>query len=558
MEIELQIPSSNPTFSQFTSIGASLYVPENTTSPNRIVIIVHGHAGHRDYCYQKLLSRALTVPSLRFDFSGCGYQLGSGTLPGREASETPRTIESDLHDLRTVVSHVRSQGYFVSALVGHSRGSVVCLQYVRTDPSIPTVVNCSGRFRAHLIHEKVRRNPHLREGATGYWEKHRAGTGGELVNKWTLLSEIASVGAQEMYGIGDALSHEINVLIVFGSRDNIVPVADAGMFVNELGERAELAMIEDADHNFFVQPQDKAAKKVNKNQEVADIIAQYLSAERTRLRFLKRKRELRSPRFPSVDGMSNFRDLGGYGSFPTGLFYRGADLSSLTSKGAEQLSHYISHIIDLRAEPEVEMNGTIGPVAAQPLDIPGIERIHDPIFRHIDYSPTGLRKFFGTATRTAKEKRDGMVKAYKVILKHAKPVFTTIFSLLADIIRQSAARGIMIHCSAGKDRTGVICAMFLVLAGIDPETIALEYELTTYGLDERKLRHSALLPDDKSAEAADPAQDAGNGSDAETMRVFLQYVAREIDADEYFASCVDAQQLQVVRDYLRGITKSRL
>ena len=39
-----------------------------------------------------------------------------------------------------------------------------------------------------------------------------------------------------------------------------------------------------------------------------------------------------------------------------------------------------------------------------------------------------------------------------------------------------------IHCTAGKDRTGVICALILSLCGVDDEIVAQEYALTDLGL----------------------------------------------------------------------------
>lgn len=38
------------------------------------------------------------------------------------------------------------------------------------------------------------------------------------------------------------------------------------------------------------------------------------------------------------------------------------------------------------------------------------------------------------------------------------------------------------HCTAGKDRTGLICAIVLSLCGVDDDTIAWEYGLTEDGL----------------------------------------------------------------------------
>lgn len=41
---------------------------------------------------------------------------------------------------------------------------------------------------------------------------------------------------------------------------------------------------------------------------------------------------------------------------------------------------------------------------------------------------------------------------------------------------------IIVHCTAGKDRTGVIVMVLLLLAGCSAETIAKEYTLTQMGL----------------------------------------------------------------------------
>jgi protein tyrosine/serine phosphatase len=41
---------------------------------------------------------------------------------------------------------------------------------------------------------------------------------------------------------------------------------------------------------------------------------------------------------------------------------------------------------------------------------------------------------------------------------------------------------LILHCTAGKDRTGVICALILSLCGVDDEVIAQEYNLTEVGL----------------------------------------------------------------------------
>jgi hypothetical protein len=70
-------------------------------------------------------------------------------------------------------------------------------------------------------------------------------------------------------------------------------------------------------------------------------------------------------------------------------------------------------------------------------------------------------------------------RAYRSILLSAGPAYTHILRHLLE----NPSSPILLHCTAGKDRTGVFCALLLLLAGVDNDTITLEYSLTTIGLD---------------------------------------------------------------------------
>lgn len=49
-------------------------------------------------------------------------------------------------------------------------------------------------------------------------------------------------------------------------------------------------------------------------------------------------------------------------------------------------------------------------------------------------------------------------------------------------IRDHPNKPLVVHCTAGKDRTGVIIALLLSIAGVDDKAIAEEYALTDLGL----------------------------------------------------------------------------
>lgn len=84
------------------------------------------------------------------------------------------------------------------------------------------------------------------------------------------------------------------------------------------------------------------------------------------------------------------------------------------------------------------------------------------------------------------ESVEGFVQAYHDILTHAGPAFRTICLYLANLTpsAQSTEKkpGALIHCTAGKDRTGIFFGILFSFLGVPEERIADEYQLTELGL----------------------------------------------------------------------------
>lgn len=220
---------------------------------------------------------------------------------------------------------------------------------------------------------------------------------------------------------------------------------------------------------------------------------------------------LPTPPFIDIDGVPNFRDIGGYltaASFfsantpstttPTmvrkNLLYRCAHPQLLTDQGVDTLATLgIKHIFDLRSAPEVKKlsatlpatSGTDAPTnphstALQPN---GLTRHFTPVYQEEDYGPVALAtklSWYTSAQTNGKlpyNYSEGFVNAYRDIATNgAKSAYPKI---LRQIIK---GEPLIFHCTAGKDRTGVIAAVLLRLAGVDDETIAWEYALTEPGL----------------------------------------------------------------------------
>jgi protein-tyrosine phosphatase len=54
---------------------------------------------------------------------------------------------------------------------------------------------------------------------------------------------------------------------------------------------------------------------------------------------------------------------------------------------------------------------------------------------------------------------------------------------IVDAVANAAPGGVLIHCFAGKDRTGMSVALLLSVAGVSDEDISDDYALTTLNLD---------------------------------------------------------------------------
>ncbi|RUP49889.1 Tyrosine/serine-protein phosphatase IphP-type, partial [Jimgerdemannia flammicorona] len=118
-------------------------------------------------------------------------------------------------------------------------------------------------------------------------------------------------------------------------------------------------------------------------------------------------------------------------------------------------------------------------------DIAGISRTHVPIFRSEDWSPSaqtiklnhyfdgpeGGRKVLSRGHRTLQNR---LGSTYHEIVKSGAPFFRTIFLHIID----HPYAPLLVHCTAGKDRTGVFGMLLLSLCGVEDEVICGEYELT--------------------------------------------------------------------------------
>ena len=197
---------------------------------------------------------------------------------------------------------------------------------------------------------------------------------------------------------------------------------------------------------------------------------------------------LPSPPFICVDGVHNFRELGGYAcSSPSTTLrrkylFRCAHLNQITPAGNETVTQKLNiySVYDLRSQPE--LNSILRTAGLNSLEIPGITRHFVPVYKNEDYSPVAIGKKYAMYTAPDEDPGHGysagFVRAYRDIAQHAGPAYRKIL----EHVRDRPDEPLIFHCTAGKDRTGVLAALILRLCGVDDDVIAWEYGITEHGL----------------------------------------------------------------------------
>jgi protein-tyrosine phosphatase len=161
------------------------------------------------------------------------------------------------------------------------------------------------------------------------------------------------------------------------------------------------------------------------------------------------------------EGVLNARDLGGYPAAEGcetrwGAVVRSDSPAALSSAGREALVRYgVRSMVDLRMPDEVA--GEPNPFAEP--DTHGIA------YANVSFIDPAVEPPEDVAT---------LADDYKSMLDRFRPSVAAAITTIA----KAPEGGVLVHCAAGKDRTGLVSALLLGLAGVAPETIAADYALT--------------------------------------------------------------------------------
>lgn len=172
------------------------------------------------------------------------------------------------------------------------------------------------------------------------------------------------------------------------------------------------------------------------------------------------------------EGCLNVRDLGGLptaggGTTASGSVIRSDNLGDLTERGWRTLAeHGVVRIVDLRWS--VEREGERPP----PVDV---EVVHVPLLGE-SLEEEYLAELNASLDASA-DVADHYAWSYVDFLERFRDRFGLALAAVAEV-----EGTVVVHCVGGKDRTGLVSALLLWLADVEPAVIAADYALSEENL----------------------------------------------------------------------------
>lgn len=239
------------------------------------------------------------------------------------------------------------------------------------------------------------------------------------------------------------------------------------------------------------------------------------------------------------EGCLNVRDLGGYtteggGETRYGAVVRADSVRQLTPAGWEAaVSYGIRTVIDLRTHAELETD--------PPVDLP-LGVLHIPFMDDMPAVFVEAEEAGAAAPDAASATRD----VYLIFLERFKPNVAAVIRAIA----RAPEGGVVVHCMGGKDRTGLVTALLLHLAGVDAEDIGEDYALSEERL---RSRHQIWLAEAETDAERERLQRISQTPAAAMVGVLEQLEHRYGSVEEFLRSTgLSDEDLEFARARMRG------
>ena len=191
-------------------------------------------------------------------------------------------------------------------------------------------------------------------------------------------------------------------------------------------------------------------------------------------------------RWLELEGAVNARDVGGLplrdgGAVRRGRLLRTDNLQALTENDVRKLVDElrVQAVVDLRTGIEVELEGP-GPLVAD-------ERVR--IAHRSLYPETGGQTDIDAETALpwtlqSPPEDAGETPTVQVYLAYLRRRPDSVVEALREIAHAPRDGAVVVHCAAGKDRTGVVVALALEVAGVERGAVVEDYLATAERIDE--------------------------------------------------------------------------
>ena len=176
-----------------------------------------------------------------------------------------------------------------------------------------------------------------------------------------------------------------------------------------------------------------------------------------------------------MEGTPNFRDFGGYatadgGKVKWGYLFRSGQLSALSDLDIDMLANLeLNLICDFRRVEEQQSDPSRLPIERTPkiASLPIIPGSNSRFFEEAEQGGSGMA--FGREAMF-----DFMVEINRDFVHGQGETYARMFR---EILELEDAR-FLVHCAAGKDRTGFAAAIVLLALGVPREVVMQDYLLT--------------------------------------------------------------------------------